>query len=131
MLIASWVLLGLTALLWIALPQRAQQMYQKNIKESRENTLVIIWAFEIVLGLTLGFWITGTIWEPKNLTSEIMALICSIWFLLHLIVNFGALIETMQNNKKWSVKILINFIIPIATALALLISASLALANIF
>ena len=131
MLIASWVFLGLTSLLWIALPHRAQQMYQKNTKESCENTLVIIWAFEVVLGLTLGLWITGTIWEPKNLTSEIMALICSIWFLLHLIVNFGALVEEMQNKNHWEVKVLINFAIPILTALVLLICASLALANVF
>lgn len=131
MLVASWVFLGLTALLWIALPHRAQQMYQKNTKESCENTLVIIWAFEIVLGLTLGLWMAGTIREPKNLTSEIMALICSIWFLLHLIVNFGAIIEEMQNKQQWEVKVLINFAIPILTALALLIGASLALANVF
>ena len=131
MLIASWVLLALVALLWIALPHRAQQMYQKNTKESCENTLVIIWAFEVVLGLTLGLWMAGTIWEPKNLTSEIMGLICSIWFLLHLIVNFGALVEEMQNKKHWEVKVLINFAIPILTALVLLICASLALANVF
>lgn len=106
LLINSWVLLAFISISGISLPY-ITFAWNFSIKNDRE--LALIWFLQILITITLGLWIAGTLREPRNLVSEIMALICSIWLLGHLIFALKLVIQKMKIDRFWDKTFLIIY----------------------